>query len=302
MLKYLLGAGIAFVVSFLLSLALRRLSPRLGLVDKPNQRKIHASSQSIGGLAPVGGFLATYFWGGTPSFAFAIGLVIVTLTGLVDDIRGLGAWSKLVLQVLAALPLVMLMELPSTSFGPEFLLEGKANLIFLVFWIVGITNAYNLIDGLDGLAGGIALITAAAALMGTQPATSNLALAGLIGAILAFLLFNSYPAQLFLGDGGAYFLGFTLAFLTVYSLQTPAGKSAAEWSLIAGGLLVGIPILDTTWAIARRVYQSKGVFQSDSNHIHHRLLEGMGHRKSVFVLYVLQICAVMGGLAYWWLV
>ena len=287
---YFLNLVISFFVTAFCSLILTRWAPKLKLIDRPDRRKIHQVEKPVGGIALLIGFvpLAIHFNFFPP--ALLAGLLIVTLMGIVDDIQPLSPSLKLLTQILAAsLPLLFILT-PETSIGLPGVgsvhVTGWANIILISFWIVGATNALNLIDGLDGLATGIGLLVA---LFITFIGTGNdPSLAGaLTGSLTAFLIYNFHPAKLFLGDGGSYFLGFLLAFSIIEFL----GRSPAQtftWPLIAGVIVLGLPISDTTWAIFRRAKKGRGIMSADKNHIHHLLLRKSDPKRAVIYLYIAQ--------------
>jgi UDP-GlcNAc:undecaprenyl-phosphate GlcNAc-1-phosphate transferase len=176
----------------------------------------------------------------------------------------------------------------------QLILQGEIGLVFLsipftIFWIIGITNAVNLIDGLDGLAAGMALIASVtlAIIAWTEGHMAVVYLALILaGATLGFLKYNFHPAQIFMGYTGSMFLGFTLATLAIMGL----GKSATIISLPIPILILGVPIFDTAFAIVRRYLNAKPIFQADKEHLHHRLLAlGLSHKQTVLVIYGLNV-------------
>ncbi len=311
---------IAIGVTWVATPIVIRLADRLGAVDAPGRRKIHGSAiPRIGGLAVFAGFIAGLafaanatgsLWPTPQVSVYWRGLVLAAtfmlLVGLVDDLRALSFRWKFAAQILAATFVWFCgfrIEALSHPLGGSLEL-GIFSLPLTVLWVVGITNAVNLIDGLDGLATGVALITTSTvgviALirqeLGTAAASITLA-----GSLVGFLRFNFNPARIFLGDSGSMFLGFVLAVTAVRGSQ----KGPTAVALIVPLLVLGLPLLDTGLAIARRLYRlaSRGrqspsaaryvlrnfttIFLPDRGHIHHRLLElGLSHRRAVIVLYV----------------
>ncbi len=310
---------VAMVATWLLTPLTIRLARWLGVVDQPGERKVHrAPVPRIGGVAVFGGFLAgllfaawatdnlpqpgqvDVYWGG-----LALAATAVLLVGLADDLWGLAFYWKFAGQILAAVFVWFCgfsIEVLSHPLGGALEL-GVLSLPLTVLWIVAITNAVNLIDGLDGLATGIALITAGAvaviafirAELGVTAASVALA-----GSLLGFLRYNFNPARIFLGDSGSMFLGFVLAVTAVRGSQ----KGPTAVALLVPLLVLGLPLLDTSVAVARRLYRLghrgartdgalryvfanlREVFLPDRGHIHHRLLEiGLSHRRAVVVLY-----------------
>jgi UDP-GlcNAc:undecaprenyl-phosphate GlcNAc-1-phosphate transferase len=227
------------------------------------------------------------------------------ILGIVDDIRPVSFQWKFIFQILAACAVwaagfrVQMLGVPFFSGGVQL---GWLSLPLTVLWIVGITNAFNLIDGLDGLAAGTALITttvvAVIAIHGDRIAVSAISVA-LVGALAGFLRYNFAPARIFLGDSGSMFLGFSIAVISIHGSQ----KNVTAVAVFVPLLIMGYPILDTGIAIARRLNSIRSdapaggrlrhirrnayrVFLPDRGHLHHRLLEvGISHRGAVLVLY-----------------
>lgn len=282
------------VFTYLLALGLLRWAPRLRIVD--------ACGTPIGGAALVLGSLAGFLPFTSPSmglWGWLIGALAVALVGTIDDRRGLSAEIKLIVQALAALCPLLLGGFIIRSldlFGVGIKL-GLLAVPFTLLWIVGVTNALNLIDGLDGLAAGLVVIVASAIAILSAGSSNGEALAlslALLGAALAFLRFNTHPARLFLGDGGSYFLGFVLSILTVAALGGGWGPAERIPFLIVV-ILLGYPVADTLWAIIRRVRAGRSIFTADREHIHHQLLKkGRGYRRTVWLLYGL--FALLAGL------
>lgn len=304
----LIAPIISAIVTYLLAWGMLRWAPQLGLVDWPSERKPHAKETPIGGLALILGSLAGFLPLAVPLslelLGWLLGALGVALLGLIDDRRELSASSKLVGQSLAALLPLLLggFTMPSVClFGIEIDL-GLLAIPFAFIWLLGITNAFNLMDGLDGLAMGATIIlTATSALLSSQTGNGKaLALSlALLGGAIVFLRFNVYPARLFLGDGGSYFLGFTLAILIVSALQTEWGPSERV-PLLVPVVLLGYPLADTLWAIIRRLRAGRPIFKADREHLHHQLLRrNWGYRRTVWLLYALfTVLAASGLLAY----
>lgn len=276
-------------------------APRWGLVDASDRRKAHHGDVPIGGLAVVMGSLAALvplMVMEAPVLLWWIGgAVAVATVGLIDDRQALPPLAKLAVQLGAAV--VALQGGPNVTaidvLGWTIHL-GALGEIVLIVWIVGLTNAFNLADGLDGLACGAAVVLGLA--MAIMSAVSGdfgmLAFAAALGGTgLGFLAFNHHPARLFLGDGGSYFLGFLLALGTLRATQTD-GASNMPLGVLA--LLWGYPIADTLWAIVRRIKGKRPIFSPDRAHLHHRLLNVVGrYRVTVWILHGLFI--VLAGLA-----
>jgi len=291
-----------------------RLARRFGLVDKPGVRKVHKSAvPRVGGAAIFAGMLAmvlpvllldNVIGASFRQYATQIiGLLatgaVIFLVGLVDDVRGLRARTKLTAQVFCAVVMyslgVRIDELTIPLLGPVKF--GLLSLPITVIWIAGITNALNLIDGLDGLAAGIAMITcvvlASLAIMLGEPVMAVLMLA-LAGSLAGFLVFNFNPARIFMGDSGSLLLGFLLGTSSVLC----AMKSAAIVGLAVPLVAMGVPIFDLMFSMARRMLDRRSPFAPDRAHIHHRLLDmGLSHRNAVLALYGVTLSAGLVGLA-----
>jgi UDP-GlcNAc:undecaprenyl-phosphate GlcNAc-1-phosphate transferase len=243
--------------------------------------------------------------------SLAVGAPMVFLVGLYDDINGAGIWSRLGVEITAALVVVYGGGLTISNIMIPF--YGQWHLTYLavpltVVWMVGITNALNIIDGLDGLAGGIAFIAcfgvfAVATLNGQPMAMVSTAL--LAGSTLGFLRYNSHPASIFLGDSGALLLGFLLACISVDTSL----KRSTSLALILPMQMLAVPLMDTLYSMGRRLWAGVfhaenlswsavlSMFRSDKDHIHHKLLDvGFSHPRAVWVLYALSAVVVMFGL------
>ncbi len=314
-----------FIGAALLSFALTPLAVwvarRADALDKPDARKVHqAPVPRLGGLAIFGSVvvclgLALGFhpgiWEQGPWPSVLIGGLVVYLLGFTDDINTLGPKVKLAVQALAALVAVesgITIDTLRFPGGAELHL-GLWALPISAVWIVGVTNAFNLIDGLDGLAGGLALIATFTLFMLVAPdnRAAGLLCVVLAGALVGFLRYNFHPARIFMGDSGSLFVGYLIGCLTI-----EAARAEHTLGFVAPMLTVAVPLLDTATAMLRRygasVWQGNfrlrtfaaiGVmFQPDRGHIHHRLLDaGLTQRQAVGVLYFLG--AAMGGLGVW---
>ncbi|MBS4022234.1 MAG: undecaprenyl/decaprenyl-phosphate alpha-N-acetylglucosaminyl 1-phosphate transferase [Dethiobacter sp.] len=293
--QYLLLFGIAFLVSLLITPWVASLAFRIGALDKPNKRKIHDHMMPrLGGLAVYAGFLvsaALLLDKGPKVTGLLLGGTVILIIGIADDIRGLSPKLKLVGQALAACIVIYFgirVEFINNPFDGYFQL-GILSIPFTIMWIVSVTNAVNLIDGLDGLASGvstIALLTfSIIAFQMRQPTVSLLSIA-LAGSILGFLRYNFHPAKIFLGDSGSMFLGYMVSVLAVFGLL----KGVTLIAFIVPIIILGVPIFDTCYAIFRRYRNCKPIFQADKLHIHHRLLRrGLSHRQAVLVIYCISL-------------
>lgn len=268
-----------------------------------SSRKVHARPiPRLGGIAIVLAFFAPlaallfvesgvgYFWKQEEGFILGLfgGGFIIALLGLYDDFKGAGAPLKFLVQIGVAVALYSMglrVELITTPFFGSVQL-GVFSLPLTVFWMVGVVNAMNLIDGLDGLAGGVAFFAVLtnfilATLRGDV--LLSLCMAALAGALLGFLIFNFNPASIFMGDTGSMFLGFTLA---IVSIKTST-KSGTAIAMLVPIVALGLPIVDTLLAIVRRTILGRPIFSADKEHIHHRLMSRLrlSHRQTVLVLY-----------------
>lgn len=300
------GYAYWWITTFLIvvfgSYLLTKFGPRVGFTDDPtsSNRKIHIRSKPLGGLALFLGFLPVYWAVAEDPLPLTIGLIIVFSTGIIDDIWKLGARAKLLLQVIAGVLFVWLLPIPETilqlSPGLAVAPPAAVNYPLIVFWAIGGTNAINLIDGLDGLATGIGVITLIPLFLFTPSGEASLLIGLALASLVGFSLFNFYPAKLFLGDEGSYFIGFLVSYCVIAGLSySSEPASTVQWNLLAGILLFGIPVVDTTWAIVRRFRTEQGIMQADRSHFHHRLFARFGHLRAVLIIYGFQ--AVSAALA-----
>ena len=306
----------AFLVTFGLVPTVARLALLIGAVDNPNRRKVHEfPTPRLGGVAIYIGFLVAM---GTAVilaallnrhlnlnifFGILFGGTILVLLGIIDDMRGLTPWVKFLFQFLAA----------AIAFGYGIRIEWLTNpfdsLITLgifaipitLLWVVGITNAVNLLDGLDGLAAGVTAIASATLFLvalRTHQVDAAIYMIALAGCALGFLRYNFNPASIFLGDSGSLFLGFILACSSVAGVL----KSTILVALIIPILILGIPIYDTASVIIRRVSSRQPVFSADKRHLHHRLLKaGFTQRQAVLAIYGACVLLSLAALAFAWL-
>lgn len=282
------------------------LANKTGAVDKPDARKVH--TKPIPRIGGIGIYLAvssaiilvsviSNFEGETlrTITGLLISGTLMFLVGIIDDYKNLPAKVKLLGQILAASVLVVFYDVRvdfiTDPFGDYIYLEWLA-IPATLFWLVGLTNTVNLIDGLDGLAAGVSGLAATTILLVAMEQhffMITILTAALAGATLGFLFYNTNPARIFMGDSGSLFLGFMLAAISIIG----AVKSAATIALIVPILALGIPILDTTFAILRRYLGGQPIFKPDKGHLHHRLLSlGFTQRQAVLLMYV--ISAMLG--------
>jgi len=313
---YALVALVAAVVTLGLNPTARRLSQRLGYSAEPDERKVHQVVTPYGGgasmfvgfcvaLIVAGMFNATrtVLFGSEEMFGVLLATGVVFVVGVIDDFRDMSAPAKVAGQVLAATILyfsgatMYQLKLPFAGFivlGPSVLP------IITVIWVVALSNAVNLIDGLDGLAGGIVAIASGTLCvyglrleqLGFLP-TSNvgpLIAALTCGICIGFLKDNFHPAKLFMGDAGALMLGLLMSASTMVigGRTAPAGGVTFFFfaPLLIPVFILGVPLADAAWAFVRRTASGQGFHTPDKNHIHHRLMRfGHGHRRTVLILW-----------------
>ena len=299
--EYVLAFAIAAGVALLIMPGVIFLAAKTGAMDAPDARKVHKKPiPRIGGIGIYAAFMVSMLTlvsvADLPSeTAFEVtGLLVsgslIVLLGIVDDYKNLPAKGKLLGQILAACVLVIAFDVRidfiTDPFGDYLFLEYLA-IPATIFWVVGLTNTVNLIDGLDGLAAGVAVIASITIfLVALQQQILLVAVltAALAGAAFGFLYYNFNPARIFMGDSGSMFLGFMLAGISVIG----AVKCAATIALVVPILALGLPILDTTFAIVRRYRGGVPIFKPDKGHLHHRLLDlGFTQRQAVLLMYVI---------------
>ena len=299
--------AIAAVITSVVVPLVRSLGLHLGLTDQPDIRKQHSTPMvRLGGVAMVMGFCfslaITWGLGGFGLVAPAkdqliwstlAGALCFFLIGLADDLFALSPWPRLAGQVAIAFAMwtqgvrIGTIELPWLGEGSSLIaLPDLLSLAATVIWLVGITNAINWLDGLDGLAAGVAGIAAVGLVSVSfslhQVAAGFLA-AALAGCCLGFLPHNFNPARIFMGDGGSYFIGFTLAAISIVG---PA-KGLTTVSLLLPLLILSLPLADMSAVIMGRLREGRSPFYPDRRHLHHRLLRaGFSHRKTVLLIYV----------------
>lgn len=302
MLAFLIAIGAALVVTPGVIL----LAAKTGAMDAPDARKVHKKPiPRIGGIGIYIAFMAGMLVVMSMNVLTEevshelIGLLfggsLIVLLGIVDDYKNLPAKVKLVGQIIAATVLVVVFDVRidfiTDPFGDYLFLEFMA-IPATIFWIVGLTNTVNLIDGLDGLAAGVSTIACITIfLVALQQDILLVAVltAALAGAAMGFLYYNFNPARIFMGDSGSMFLGYMLAGISIIG----AVKCAATIALIVPILALGLPILDTAFAIVRRYRGGVPIFKPDKGHLHHRLLDlGFTQRQAVLLMYV--ISALLG--------
>ena len=296
-----LGLICAGLISLTVTPIVRVLAYKIGAVDVPkDNRRMHKKPMPLlGGLSIFIGFTvsALLFCDITPTLiaAWAGGLIII-LIGIFDDIYALNAWIKLLGQIAAAAVVVLAgVRIEHINLFGRYIQFGVLAIPITILWIVGMTNAINLIDGLDGLACGVSAICSTSLLIVTMMhADLGVAMitAILTGACIGFLPFNLNPAKIFMGDTGALFLGYTLSVISIVGVF----KTTAIVSFLIPVIIFGYPLFDTVFAFARRILQGRSPFSADRGHLHHRIIDmGFNVRQSVAILYC--ICSILGILA-----
>ena len=307
----------------------RRMSVRIGAVVRPDERRVHERpTPTLGGISMLLGVLVgmgvawamgsfeAVFEGSTEPLGLVLAAVLIAGVGVIDDLRDVSAPAKLAGMVVAASVLVisgisiLVFRVP---FAGVFVLSTDWSYLLSVLWVVGMANAINLIDGLDGLAGGIVAIAAGTFfLYAHQLGGEGLLAAGNIGPLIAivvlgvclgFLPHNIHPAKIFMGDGGALLLGLLMAASTmVVGGRTDRSFSGSSFFFFAPLfiplVILGVPVIDTLFAIIRRARHRSGISTADKGHLHHRLMDlGHGHRRSVFILWTWT--ALLSGFVLW---
>lgn len=302
---------LAFITAFVITPYTIRLAKKVGAVDIPNDRRVNKKPMPrLGGLAVIAGFLVSVIYlvisasiegkinlleDGLNIKLLGIlgGMLVLGIVCYIDDVKDIKPLVKLAGQVVAAILVAssgVLIDNFTIPFKENsFVLNEVFSFILTVGWIVGITNAINLIDGLDGLSSGITLISCLSLVvvfaLNESPLIAIILITALAGAIVGFLPYNFNPAKTFIGDVGSNFMGFALAIISILGVA----KTYTAIVLIAPIMILALPIFDTIWAIIRRIIKSKsikGVFKADRGHLHHRLMaKGYTQKQSVLILY-----------------
>ena len=277
-----------------------RVAVRVHALDMPDERKVHAVPiPRCGGVAmALGALVPIVFWTQmSPQLsAYLAGAAILFAAGMYDDFKGLGYQTKFMAQVAAALVLVLYGGVVIRDVGNllpgDMVFPGWLAAIVTVFVVVGVTNAINLADGLDGLAGGISLlIFLFISFLAYSVGNMNVAIIALSlsGTLFGFLRFNTHPASLFMGDTGSMLLGFSAAALSI--MLTQGGTALSPLLPL---ILLGFPVLDTLAVMAQRISEGRSPFAADKNHFHHRLMRvGLYQTEAVFSIYVIQVLLIL---------
>ena len=292
----------ALLVCMALIPLLRIVAERFQIMDQPGGRKVHEHAvPRIGGIAFAVGACASIAWWGPKditTFSVLLGCGIIVSFGVWDDRVDLGYRTKVVGQLFAALVVVICGDIWFTTlpFLPDVEVPAWIGMFVTVAFLIGVSNAVNLTDGLDGLAGGLSFLTLSG-IAYLAYLSSDLTVLVLtvpfLGAILGFLRYNTYPARIFMGDGDSQLLGFMMGVLAVLLTDSSRGPFTPSLALF----LLGLPFLDTLGVTGQRLAEGRSPFVGDRAHIHHKLLTvGLTHYEAVTVIYLIQ--ASMLGVAY----
>ncbi len=275
------AVGVAFLVTLVLVPVLVRFAIGRNLLDVPNARSSHeVPTPRLGGLAVIGGA-----WAASPltngEIYILLPATIVGFVGALDDLVGLRAWVKFAGQAVAALALLFLLPPPILEAAGSL---WPAALLFGVFWLVSVVNAYNFVDGIDGIAGGMAILNALflATLLGTLDRSGVVGLPAMVAAVAGFIVWNVSPARIFLGDSGSYFVGFFLGAVTLYT--EPVGDSPYLAFVVAAAVFTPF-LFDTGYTLARRVWAGKNVFAAHREHIYQRITPDPAKHRQVSIVY-----------------
>lgn len=300
-LLYIAAFACAFAICLFMTPIAKTISIKLNAVDKPKKRGMHKTPlPRLGGIAIVSGFMGAMLILfpfaqdiRTPQFAgLTAGAFIIVILGILDDIYDLPAGVKLCFQIIAAATAVfsgIRMNIQMEQLGIISMLVETFSVPITFLWIIGLTNAVNLIDGLDGLAAGVSSIASISLMvlcLITGGEEAVLFAAALAGACLGFLPRNFNPAEIIMGDCGATFLGYVLAVTSIMGLF----KGYALLSCVLAALVLAFPILDTAFAIIRRFLNKQPILRADRGHLHHRLIDrGLSQKSAVLILYAISI-------------
>ena len=294
---------VALVVALVTTPVVKSLATKMGAVDVPrDNRRMHDHPiPRMGGLAIFLGFLLSVLLFAELTVqlrGMLLGAVIIVVLGIFDDIYSLKAMLKFVVQIVAALVAVCAGNVIETLSNPNIFSAdpywelGVLSVPFTVLWIVAITNAVNLIDGLDGLACGVSTISSMTLLVISLVVSDGpvaILMAALAGGCIGFLPYNLNPAKIFMGDTGSTFLGYILAVVSIQGLF----KFYTIISFAVPFLMLGLPIFDTCFAFVRRIAKGQSPMHADRSHVHHRLIDmGFSQKQAVAVLYI--ISAILG--------
>lgn len=312
---------LAFITTFVLTPYTIKIAKKIGAVDVPkDSRRMHNKPiPKFGGPAIIIGFLlSTIYLIITSSIegnlnicgpenyiikllGILLGIMVLSFVCYFDDIKGIHPLIKLSGQICAS-AIVVVCGVRIDNFNVPFfegniILSNAFSIILTMGWIVGVTNAINLIDGLDGLSTGIAIISSVSLLiifaLNSSPFIAIIIITALVGSLSGFLPFNFNPAKTFIGDIGSNFVGFILAIVSILGIA----KTATAFVIVLPIIVLGLPIFDTVSAIVRRLIKGKSlkaVFQADKGHLHHKLIEkGFSQKEAVLILYGISVACGM---------
>ena len=297
---------VTYLISFVLVFLTKKIAVHVGALDMPNERKVHKKPMPrLGGLAIYASFLFGYMVYGTVTtqmLSILIGSFILVMLGVFDDIKPIRAKVKLLVQIIVAGIVVFYggLYFREISFlGLKLIFPTWLNEFIAIFFIVGAINAINLIDGLDGLCAGISsiyflTISVIALILNKMGGLDIILCIIMLGATLGFLCHNFNPAKIFMGDSGSMFLGYIIAVVALLGF-----KNVTLTTLLAPICLLAIPVMDTFFAIVRRVVNKKPIGEPDKQHLHHQLLKlNLSHRDTVLVIYGIDILFALAMLIY----
>lgn len=304
---------LAFIIAFMTTPYMIKIAKKVGAVDIPkDKRRMHKKEMpKFGGPAVILGFLVSVIYliivmsmehtinlfdseqqYGMKLLGMFLGIMAISIVCIVDDIKTIKPWMKLIGQTVAAI-IVVAFGVRISDITLPFLNIPELNEVFSIIitigWIIGVTNAINLIDGLDGLSSGISVISAVSLLiifvLNGSPLISIVLITALAGALVGFLPFNFAPAKTFIGDTGSNFLGFSLSVISILGMA----KTYTAAVIVLPLIVLGLPIFDTLWAIIRRLIKGKSIkaiFKADKGHLHHRIVgRGFSQKQAVLILY-----------------
>lgn len=300
---YVVAFTVALVVAYFITPRIKELAIKAGALDAPDARKVHTRPiPRLGGLAIYAGFVLAVLASlhiNREIMGLLMGGTVILIVGIIDDLKQLPARVKLLGQILAAMVLILFgvrIEWLTNPFG-DMLYMDYFSVPITIMWVVSLTNTVNLIDGLDGLAAGVSTIASVTILMVALQQnfwTVAILTAALAGSAMGFLQHNFNPAKIFMGDTGSMFLGYMLAGVSILGTV----KSAATIALIVPIVALGLPIMDTAFAIIRRYMSGRPIFKPDKGHLHHRLLEmGLSQKQAVLLMYVISGCLGLSAIA-----
>lgn len=300
----LIAVFVSFLTVLLVTPLVMKLAVKIGATDKPDSRKVHTKLMPrLGGLAIFIGVAVGYFISGLYNehiYSITLGGILIIALGILDDKYQISAKVKFAGQLAVAILIVqsgLTIDFIYIPFADKIDV-GFFSIPITILWIVGITNAINLIDGLDGLAAGISSICIATiafmAAMNGNILIFTIAIV-VLASTLGFLFYNFHPAKIFMGDTGSLFLGYIIAILSLLGLY----KSVTLFSFVVPIIILGVPVFDTTFAIIRRIVNKKPISAPDKSHLHHRIMAlGFSHRSTVLIIYALGIIFSVCGLVF----